>query len=55
LDEDLPNFPNKVKEQLGKVFCEDPCGEAILERGDDTTVDKLMDAEEARHYPDEIK
>jgi hypothetical protein len=55
LDEDLPNFPNEVKERLGKVFCEDPRGEAISERGDDTTVDDLMDAEEARRCPDGTK
>ena len=55
LDEDLPNFPNGVKERLGKVFCEDPRGEAITDRGDDTTVDELMDAEEARRCPDETK
>ena len=55
LDQDLPNFPNGVKERLGQLFQEDPRGDALTNRFIDTTVDHIMDAEEVRRCPDEAK
>ena len=55
LDDDLPHFPNGVKDRLGKIFLEDPRGEAMTNRGDDTTFDPIMEAEEALRCPDETK
>ena len=55
LDEDLPHYPNGVKDCLGKIFIEDPRGEAMTNRGNDTTVDELMEVEEWRRCPNETK
>ena len=55
LEKDLPHFPNGVKDRLGKVFEDDPRGEAMTNRGVDTTIDLLMDAEEALRCCDETK
>ena len=55
MEKDLPHFPNGVKDRLGKVFEDDPKGEAMTNRGVDTTIDLLMDAEEALRCRDETK
>ena len=55
LDEDLLPLPNGVKDRLGRVFADDPRGDATTYRGIDTTVDELMDAEEAARCPVEAK
>ncbi len=55
MDENLLHFPNGVKDRLAKVFNEDPRGEAMTNRGIDTTIDILMEAEEQLRCPNESK
>ena len=56
LDVDFLTLLNWVKDRFGRVLADDPRGgDATTYRGIDTTVDELIDAEEAARCPVEAK